>query len=282
MKKVFFTGSIKSIFRKSEVRNPKRYRLDFIKENTFNRLWSIRMTRSRVWLFSIAFFAGVGALIYVIFAFTPMRRLLPMKMEKATRAGYLEASMRLDSLERAVEISRQYVDKVNAILDGEPVSDSISAPTFFSPDSSLMAAREAEKRFVKEYEDERRFNLSVLAPIAAGGMDFASPVGALAMHTRSVDEGKAVEISTGRATPAASIYKGTVVALTRDSEGLATIVVQHPGGFISVYGGLREVFVERGQTVERAQRLGHAAPPGGNVRFELWHNGSALNPEEYI
>ena len=35
-------------------KNPARFRLDFIKENTFNRLWTVRMTRARVVLVSAA------------------------------------------------------------------------------------------------------------------------------------------------------------------------------------------------------------------------------------
>lgn len=169
-----------------KVRNPRRYRLDFIKENTFNRLWSIRMTRTRVWIGTIAFLAAVAALIFVVFAFTPMRRLIPMKMEKATRAGYLEASLRLDSLERAVERQTLYTAKVSDILEGRSTADSIANITpsgAIAVDSASIQAREAEKRFVKTYENDRNFNLSVLAPIAAEGMDFP-PLQAGWPHTR--------------------------------------------------------------------------------------------------
>ncbi len=42
--------------------NPRRYRLDFISENTFNRVWTIRFTRVRVILFSAVVLASVAAL----------------------------------------------------------------------------------------------------------------------------------------------------------------------------------------------------------------------------
>ena len=136
--------------RRTRVRNPRHYRLDFIKENTFNRLWSIRMTRTRVWLGGLTFFAAVAALIFVVFAFTPMRRLLPVSMEKTIRAGYLETSLKLDSLERVVERQAVYNTKVSAILDGKPVSDTIPPMAAVAvADSDALAARENEKRFVK-------------------------------------------------------------------------------------------------------------------------------------
>ena len=44
-----------------DYKNPARYRLDFIKENTFNRVWSLRMTRTRVFLVTAAIIAGGAA-----------------------------------------------------------------------------------------------------------------------------------------------------------------------------------------------------------------------------
>ncbi len=261
--------------RRTRVRNPRHYRLDFIKENTFNRLWSIRMTRTRVWLGGLTFFAAVAALIFVVFAFTPMRRLLPVSMEKTIRAGYLETSLKLDSLERVVERQAVYNTKVSAILDGKPVSDTIPPMAAVAvADSDALAARENEKRFVKAYEGNQRFNLSVLAPIAAEGMAFGS-------RTRETTAAS-LEISTGRNTPATAVYKGAVVALVGTSDGMTTVVIQHPNDFLSVYGGLREVFVEKGASVVRGQRIGHTAPPDGLLYFELWHNGTALRPSDYI
>ena len=54
------------------------YRLDFVKENTFARLWSVRMTSIKVIIVSTAVIAGVAALLWLVLASTPMRRLLPV------------------------------------------------------------------------------------------------------------------------------------------------------------------------------------------------------------
>ena len=67
----------KSRPRAERYKNPARFRLDFIKENTYNRLWSIRMTRGRVIAVSAASVAAMAALIWMVIAYTPMRQLLP-------------------------------------------------------------------------------------------------------------------------------------------------------------------------------------------------------------
>lgn len=265
-----------------EYRNPARYRLDFIKENTFNRVWTLRMTRTRVILVSLAVVAGMLALLWVIMAFTPMRGLLPGALRGDLRGRYLETALRLDSLEQAARINSAYLANIVAVMTDDLPEDSVralAAETVYAADS-LLAATEAERRFVESYRQEERFNLSVLAPIAAEGMIFGTPVPVEAAHGTSTD-GKALEITTGRAMPVTSVYRGTVLAVGTDGNSRYTVTVQHPNDFVSIYSGLGEVFVAKGKKVTAGQALGQTAARG-TFTFELWHNGTALNPEEYV
>lgn len=261
-------------------RNPARYRLDFIKENTYNRVWSVRMTRARVILATVALFAGIAALLYVIFAFTPMRQLFPGALRGDLRIQYTEAALRLDSLEQAARRNDVYITNLLNIMRGdEPAAVVGAAPAVVGSDS-LLAASEAEMEFVRNYEENERFNLSVLTPIAAEGMVFNSPVASGIADCPAAGL-KGVAIETDVATPVMSIYRGTVVGLNTDYNGLTTVTVQHSNDFVSVYSGLGDVFVEKGARVEGGQRLGHS-PRNGRVIFELWHTGLAIDPREYI
>ena len=68
-----------------DFKNRPHYRLDFVKENTFSILWSVRMTSAKVIIVSTAVIAGFAALIWLIIAFTPMRRLLPESLSGEVR-----------------------------------------------------------------------------------------------------------------------------------------------------------------------------------------------------
>lgn len=264
-------------------KNPPRYRLDFIRENTFNRVWSIRMTRPRVILGSLAIIAGMAALLWVIFAFTPMRQLLPGALRGNLRNQYLETALRLDSLEQSAKINQAYIDNIVAILNDELPSDSIKeiAEAQVILSDSLLAASEAEQRFVEQYRDEERFNLSVLSPIAAEGMVFSSPASVGAEITDISDVVPGVSIAAHGQTPASAVYRGTILTTTTLADGTTTVVIQHPNDFISVYSGLSDIYVSRGKKVLAGQRIG-AGSSGSPVVYELWHNGSPLNPRDYI
>ena len=250
------------IKREDKVKNPAIYRLDFIHENTFNRVWSVRMTTLRVALVSAAVAAGGAALVWCVMAYTPMRRLLPGALTHDLRAQYVEVALKLDSLEQAARANDAYMANLLNIMRGEVAIEPAAAVEV--PEAridSLLAASEAEKAFVRRYEDEERFNLSVLAPLAAEGMVFTSP-----MPVPGV---------------AAAAYRGTVVGVTVGTDGLSTVTVQHPNDFISMYSGLRDVYVDKGRKVIGGQRIG-SAPVRQAPGFELWHGGSELDPEDYI
>lgn len=266
---------------RQRIKNPARYRLDFIKENTLNTLWSVRMTRARVWAACCAIFAACAALIWVILAFTPLRQLLPGTLKGDLREQYIETALKLDSLEQVSRLNTAYIANLLEALNGPEEAASVAvAATAPSVPDSLLAASDAERQFVRSYEDEERFNLSVLAPLAAEGMIFSPPV-ASAVTVLPVPSKTGVSISGGNTAPVSAIYRGTVISSFTAQDGTTTVTIQHPNDFISVYQGLGDVFVEKGDKVTAAQRIGHIAPRQKLI-FEFWHKGSPLDPRDYM
>ncbi len=258
----------------------ERYRLDFVKENTFARLWSVRMTSVKVIIVSTAVIAGFAALLWLVMAYTPIRHLLPESLSGDMRNRYLETALRLDSLEQAARINDAYIANIVAIMRDDLPGDSVlqlAAAQVIASDSLLLAS-ESERQFVREYEEEERFNLSVLSPIAAEGMIFGAPATSV-IKTESLPT-QGLKITTARNIPVQAVYRGSVVDINTGSSGLSTVIVQHPNDFISIYSGISDVYVAKGRKVSAAQSLGNTA--GDSFTFELWHNGTALDPQDYI
>lgn len=91
----------------------------------------------------------------------------------------------------------------------------------------------------------------------------------------------AVQILARLNEPVLSPARGTVRRVEAQPQGGYAVVTAHEGGWISVLGGLREVVVEVGATVEEGAPLGLA---GRNldgavvVSLELWHGREAADP----
>lgn len=268
-----------------DFRNPRRYRLDFINERTFNRVWTIRFSRVRVILFTLTVIAAIAALVFVILFYTPVRRLMPGQLDGDLRSRYIDMALSLDSLEQEARINDAYLTNIGDILmgrvDPDSTRESIAAAMAAPSSDTLIAASEAERRFVKSYEDADRFNLSVLTPIAAEGMTFYSPVPGVLSEPEQNETATSVSFDEKMLLPVSSVYRGTVIGVYPGPTDTRTVIVQHPNDFISVYGGLREVFAAVGDKVAAGQRIGHSGE-GARFDFELWHNGSATNPTDYI
>ena len=72
-----------------------------------------------------------------------------------------------------------------------------------------------------------------------------------------------------------------------NSEDLGnTIIINHPGGFITVYGHNDSVFVKSGDDVRKKQviaRVGESGKSQGpHLHFEIWKNNQVLDPREII
>lgn len=271
--------------RKSEYSNPRRYRLDFIAENTFNRVWTIRFSRARVIIVSLTVVAAIAALMFVIIFYTPVSKLLPGRLEGDLRSRYVDMAMRLDSLENRSRANELYITNVRKVISGDIDSVDVTKNTLAAIPrtavDSMLSPSEDERRFVQLYEASDRFNLSVLTPIAAEGMAFYSPVPDAIIEPEKDETSTFVSFSQPDRLPVSAAYRGTVISVYPDKSGLKTVIVQHPNDFVSVYSGLTDCFTSAGSRVLAGERIGHSG--SGNIfKFELWHSGSATDPTEYI
>ena len=84
-----------------------------------------------------------------------------------------------------------------------------------------------------------------------------------------------------------SILDGTIIDIKED-ELLGKIVeIRHNNELVSSYAGLSEISVQKGETVTQGMKIGMSGTNklneslGNHLHFELYHNGSVVNPEEY-
>ncbi|HUF57309.1 MAG TPA: peptidoglycan DD-metalloendopeptidase family protein [Thermohalobaculum sp.] len=96
-----------------------------------------------------------------------------------------------------------------------------------------------------------------------------------------------VDFAAAAGAPVVAAEDGEVALVSESLGGLGTIVlVRHPNDLMTVYGRLGEVTVEKGDYLERGQRLGVVAnaPPGTEPRmhFEVRRGADSLDPMEML
>lgn len=255
---------------KKGLRIRKRFRLVFVNDNTLNTVWTLRLTRARVWLLSGLCFAAIAALVVCIVVWSPASYLLPGYMRPEQRLTTVNNTLRLDSLLDATARHQLYVNNIMEILTG---SDSLTTAPEAMPTATsdtLMTATESERAFVDDWRQRERANLSVLTPIVAEGMMFRLPaVGATVAASGDT-------ILASRRAPVVAIQDGMVIDSRVDAAtGRTTLTLQHANDFVSIYGAINDATVGPGRRVAAGQVLGHIADDG-RLPLTVWHMGRRI------
>ena len=266
-----------------------RYSLSLSDDSRLRRLAEVRMPLWQWIAACVVLTAFVFFMAGLLLAFTPMRRLMPGYMEEATRNLTVENMMRLDSLQSAYEKDRAYVENILTVFDTdrEP-TDSASLVVNPKPMTadSVMARTPEEEKFIKMMEQREKYNISILAPLAAEGMMF-NPLSDECTIAESSRKKNAAEVVVASESPLSAIADGVVIdAYYSPSDGGNVVVMQHGKGFASRISRLGNLLVGRGDLVQAGQIV--AFPQTGNGRdssrviLEIWRNGDTLVPYELI
>ena len=92
-----------------------------------------------------------------------------------------------------------------------------------------------------------------------------------------------IDIAAAPGTPVKAADAGTVAAITRDTDQVPIVVVRHEGNLLTVYAGVDDVTVEKGERVTRGQTIA-AIRPGDPafLHFEVREGFESVDPAEYL
>ena len=221
-----------------------------------------------------------------VFALSTLLGILGKQSERSATEDNI---LRLDSILEVYEQDRAYIDNVLRVLDTGRIpvdSASISGSVRELTTDSLLPTSPAERKFIDAMEERERFNISVLAPLAADGMIF-SPIADSAVFTSaSRNEEKGV-VALAADEAVKNVADGSVLATYYSAgERGYVVIVQHAKGFVTRISHIASPMVSTGDAVQAGQILGASPLPDAKgqryVEVMMWHNGLPLIPYNYI
>ncbi len=270
------------------MRFKREYRLAFDNVSRLERIFEVRRP---LWVFAclgILVICGLLFLAGIIVFISPLRTLLPGYLAETQRNTAIENLMRLDSLQTSYENNKAYLDNILTVLNtNRRPTDSVRLVVNQNPmtTDSLISPSEAERRFVANMQEREKFNISILAPLAAEGINFIMPAEKSVFREKSVTS-PTLEIMVPHGEAAAAIADGTVLDCQyAPKERGFSIIVQHGNGFTSRIGHIDRPFVGIGDKVRAGQPLGIVASDANNtgiVTLRMWRNGDALLPANML
>lgn len=269
-----------------------KYKLSFFNENTLDEVWSFRLSQLSAFVTLLLFALFLIIVTSVIIIMTPIRNYLPGYLDVEVRKNIMQNALKADSLERMVAIQSLYLNNVAQILTGNISIDSIrEIDSLARTDASYDIPRgEQEEAFIKEFEEEEKYNLTVLTPdaVPSDGQFFYKPINGII--TNSYDarmKHYGIDLVAASKSSVMSTLDGVVIFTGYDSNFGNVISIQHRNGFVSIYkhnDSLLKTVGDKVSAGEAIALLGNTGKisTGPHLHFELWYKGKSVNPEDYI
>ncbi len=124
-------------------------------------------------------------------------------------------------------------------------------------------------------------DLGATRTAASGSGRLSMPVSGAIVRAYSKGKNEGIDIAAPAGATVKAAGSGTVAAITRDTDGVPIVVIRHDGDLLTVYAGLDNLTVEKGQKVRAGQAIG-TARSSGSVHFEVRRGFESVDPEGYL
>jgi murein DD-endopeptidase MepM/ murein hydrolase activator NlpD len=268
-----------------------KYKLSFLNENTLEEVFNFRLSRLSGLLALALFVVFLITLTSVVIIKTPIRNYLPGYLDSEIRQEMIGNVLKTDSLEQRLLIQSKYLNNVSAILRGDMEVDEIPKLDSLLDNSNIhLEKSEQTAEFMKNYEEEERYNLNVLTATAnrPDNPMFFKPVKGMVSSSFNLREKHfGIDIAATPKSSVVSTLKGTVIYAGFDANAGYVIQVQHANGFVSVYKHNAVLLKGEGDEVAGGEAIALVGSTGNfstgdHLHFELWLKGKPIDPTEYI
>ena len=266
-----------------------RYRLVIMNDETLEERASFNLRPLNVFVT-----AGLAIILLItittfLIAFTALREYIPGYADLKTQRRVYNLVMKADSMERSLRARDLYITNLKSIINGEvsvePAKMPVKNPQADTVHMVRSAADEALRQMIES--QDASINLTTGQPDLNGFSFFTPLKGTI---TNKFDPGSkhfGLDIVADADEGIKATLDGTVVLSDFTAETGYVIGIQHANNILSLYKHnsalLKKVgdFVQAGDVVAIIGNSGELSE-GPHLHFELWLNGSAVNPQRYI
>ncbi len=275
------------------------YRLVIMNNETFEEVGSYRISLLNVYVLISTELVVVAFMVYAAIAYTPIQRYLPgfSKSEEAYEMENLQAELK--ELEKQVTAYELYTQNLKKAVTGDMTgitADEVPEMELDTADIEEVSPSELDEQIRKEVELEelglkaQQPRMSNFSPqgIPIEQLYFTSPVrGGISAEFDKENGHLGVDILAPKNTAIKAVMDGYVFLSDWTIETGNTIGIQHPNNIITFYKHNSALLKKVGSSVKAGEAvaiIGNTGTltDGPHLHFELWYQGRAIDPTEYI
>lgn len=275
-----------------------KYRLVLINEDSYEQRISFRLSKLNIYTTFILISLFWIVLMIFFLAFTSLREYIPGYADPRMRQDLYKLGHSLDSLENKLRANDLYIENIRKVLSGDDFesNDSVqkSRPrvnksdinNYISPEDSLLRI---------EQESLDQFNIYYLESddvydekLSKGPKVYFAPLSGVI--TNQFDPNSThfgIDIVAKYNDAIKAIDDGVVIFAEWTLNTGYVIMIQHSGNTISAYKHNSALLKKAGEFVKAGELIsiiGNSGEltSGPHLHFELWVDGSPVNPMQYI
>jgi murein DD-endopeptidase MepM/ murein hydrolase activator NlpD len=278
-----------------------KYRLVIFHDETFEEKISFKLNRISVFVSLVSLSVVlIVATIYII-AFTPLREYIPGYTDVGLTRQVYELEMTTDSLERVFRQKEVFLANLKRVIDGyDELQDSIevfsgqSNAKVFSPDTISLIKSEEDSLLRLEFESAR-YNLYYEQGqglhMRKRNMEvtrFFVPLNGTITSGFDLSTGHfGVDIVAKSDEAIKATLDGTVIFSDWTLDKGYVIGIQHSDNIMSIYKHNAALLKKEGEQVKAGEPIAFIGSTGElstgpHLHFELWQNGTPVNPQDFI
>ena len=250
----------------------------------------------------------VGAVILLV-TYTPIGKYLPISsphIEQLYGKKVTEIELQLTSLVKEVTQLQSYNQRLRQALGENPSADSTGAPganvnlaskgTKRKRDEQKNAAPQGQQQMQEPVQGQQTMGSVQQGEMPAGGKEirgtqfFPLTMPVLGYESKNYNNEQnhlGIDIVAKEGSPIVAAGNGSVIYSDWTLDDGYMMIIEHSDGFTTVYKHAKALLKNRGAMVRRGETialLGNTGrtSSGPHLHFEVWNNGVALNPMNYV
>ncbi len=268
-----------------------KYRLVILNDDTFEEKLSFNLSRLNVFVLTGFSVIGLIALTTVIIAFTPLREYIPGYSSTALKNKAYQLTNKADSLQIALQINKKQLNSIRKVLSGDVFStenvanknntnkaevDFVSIPK--SKEDSLLRKKVAmEDKYNLLDGNRKEMNFVLFPPVK----------GTISEGFKPEEKHYAVDVVVAEGTAVKAVANGRVIFAEWTADTGYVVIIEHVNNMLSVYKHNSSVNTSQGDYVKSGEVICFSGAAGElssgpHLHFELWSDGQALNPINFI
>lgn len=269
-----------------------KYRLVILNESTFEEKISFKLSRLNVFVTGSLCIIALIALTTLLIAFTPLREYIPGYSSTRLKKQATDLTYKTDSLVLTLDNTNKYLERIRQVLKGDIDSttmdlDSLREQFKLDPSSIDLSPIKEDSMLRAEVALEDKYNLFEQNTENIELVLFPPLTGAISQGYSPEQHHYAIDVTAPRDTPIKAIADGTVIFSEWTAETGYVIILEHKDGLLSVYKHNGSLNKEQGDVVRAGEVIAAVGntgefTTGPHLHFELWRDGNAVNPLDYI